>query len=127
MISRIRIFKYIEKKYGVKPDYPFESDPSLPIFRHRDNRKWFALIMDVDRARLGLPGEGSVDIINVKVSDPLLTDILVQQEGYVRAYHMNRRHWISILLDGTAAFEDICRLIDESFDVTASKAKRKQL
>ena len=116
------IFRYVKKKYGVEPDYPFSTAYGFPVLRHEDSRKWFAIIMDVQKDKLGLMETGRVDIINVKLSDPLLADMLIAMPGY----HISRGNWISILLDGTVPFEDICRWIDESYVVTASKQKRQK-
>ena len=62
---REEIFQYVKKKYKVEPDYPFSTAPTYPVLRHKDNRKWFALIMDIPREKLGLEGSEHVDIINV--------------------------------------------------------------
>lgn len=125
MISRERIFRYVKKKYGVEPDYPLPTAPSFPVLRHTDNRKWFALIMDVPKEKLGLQGIDRVDIINVKLGDPLLVDLLIHQEGYFKGYHIRGGNWVSILLDGTVPFKDVCRMVDESFLTTASKQKKQ--
>lgn len=124
------IFEYVKKKYKVEPDYPFKSGRTpiaYPVLRHEDNRKIFALFMDVPKGKLGLEGEERVDIVNVKPGDPLLADMLSQQPGYFHGYHISRGSWISILLDGTVPFEDICRWIDESYVITASKQKKGKL
>lgn len=121
------IFKYVKKKYGVEPDYPLPMAQGFPVMRHEDNRKWFAIIMDVPREKLGLVGTERVDVINVKLGDPLLADILSQQPGFFHGYHISRGSWISILLDGTVPFDDICRWIDGSYIVTASKQKRHKI
>ena len=57
----------------------------------------------------------------------MFAEMLTQQTGYFRGYHLNRRNWISVLLDGTVPVSDICVLIDESFLVTASKQNRQKL
>lgn len=127
---REKIFEYVKKKYGTEPDYPFISGRTpiaYPVLRHEDNRKIFALFMDVPMDKLGLDGTERVDIINVKMGDPLLADMLSQQTGYFHGYHISRGNWISILLDGTVPFEDICRWIDESYVVTASKQKKQKM
>ena len=97
------------------------------VFRHADNRKWFGIIMNVRRNKLGLDGEEKVDILNVKLSDPLLVDMLVRQAGYLRGYHISRGNWVSILLDGTVLFDDICGWLNESFMTTASKQKKQKV
>lgn len=124
---RDEIFKYAKKKYGTEPDWPFSTAPDYPVLRHGDNRKWYALFMYIPRNRLGLDGDQYVDIVNVKLSDPLFVDILVQQEGYFRGYHISKGNWISILLDGTVPLEEIYPLIDESYMVTASRQKRQKV
>ena len=118
---REKIFQYVKKKYKTAPDYPFRTAPTYPVLRHADTRKWFALIMDIPREKLGLKGTEYVDIINVKLGDPMLADMLVRQLGYFYGYHISRSSWISILLDGTVPFKEICQWIDESYAVTASR------
>ena len=124
---REEIFKYVKKKYGTEPDYPLPTAQGFPVLRHEDNRKWFAIIMDVPREKLGLEGAERVDVLNVKMGDSMLADILTQQTGYFRGYHISRGNWISILLDGTVPFGDICKWIDESYVVTASKQKKQKI
>ena len=96
------------------------------VFRHSDNRKWFALVMGVRKDKLGLSGEGYVDVMNLKVDDMFLREMLTQQDGIMPAYHMNKQHWISVLLDGTVAEKKIFELIDISFAATASKKSQRK-
>ena len=100
------IIAYVKKKYGAMPENLWMRYPNYAIFRHEDNGKWFALMMDVEKNKLGLPGNDAVDILNVKLADPILTDLLVQQPGYMRGYHIARGNWISILMDGTVPLKD---------------------
>ena len=62
-MTRQQIFTYAKTKYGTEPDYPW-SDTNA-VLRHRDNRKWYGLVMEVGREKLGLPGGGLVDVLNV--------------------------------------------------------------
>lgn len=124
---REKLFVYIKEKYKASPEYLWRRYPNYAVFRHGDNQKWFALVMDVQGHKLGLDSEEFVDILNVKMGDPFLTDILVQQEGFFRGYHISRGNWVSILLDGTAAFEEICKWLEESYMVTASKETKHKL
>ena len=123
---REAVFDYISKKYHVSPEFLWKRYPDYAVFRHEDNKKWFALVMDVRREKLGLPGDGWVDIVNVKVDDPMYADILVRQEGFFRGYHISRGNWISILLDGTVPLENVCGMIDTGYLVTASKQKKEK-
>lgn len=119
------VFGYIKEKYKISPEYPWRRDKTSAVFRHEDNRKWFALVMEVQRSRLGLFGEECVDIINLKTEDLFFRDMLIKEEGVMPAYHMNKLHWITVLLDGTLPEERIYDLIDLSYAATASARKKE--
>lgn len=121
------VFNYIKKKYKVLPEYPWRKYDMNAVFRHTDNNKWFALVMEVGREKLGLPAGEDVDVINLKIDDPFFKDVLLQEDGILPAYHMNKFHWISVLLDGTVAWERVYDLIDMSFAATASSKKKKKI
>ena len=101
MAQRQNVIDYIHEKYGAEIEYLWMRYPSYGIFRHADNQKWYALMMDVPRSKLGQPSDEIVDILNVKLDDPLLRDFLVQREGFLPGYHISRGNWISIVLDGS--------------------------
>ena len=121
------VIAYVKEKYGASPENLWMRYPNYAIFRHADNGKWFALMMDVEKNKLGLPGNDVVDILNVKLSDPFLVDLLAQQPGYMRGYHIARGNWISILMDGTVPRKDLCRWVDESYLATASVRQKKKM
>lgn len=127
MTYRDRLFDYVKKKYNAAPEYLWRRYPDYAVFRHADNRKWFGLVMNVRRDKLGLEGNEVTDILNIKLSDPFLADLLVQQPGYLRGYHISRGNWVSVLLDGSVPFEEICRWLDESYVATASGEKKRKL
>ena len=124
---REQIVDYVKRKYKAEPENLWMRYPDYAIFRHADNQKWFGLVMDVKKKNLGMDGDEVVDILNVKLADPLLADLLIQQPGYFRGYHISRGNWVSILLDGSVIFEDICRWLDESYMATASKEEKQKL
>lgn len=122
-----KLFAYIRKKYHAAPEYLWARYPEYAVFRHGDNRKWFAVFMDIPGTRLGLESNAFTDILNVKMGDPLLADFLVQQKGVFRGYHISRGNWISVLLDGTVAYEEISGWLDESYLATASRETKQKL
>ena len=123
---REQLFAYVKKKYKAAPEHLWSRYPDYAIFRHADNKKWFGLVMNIRRKNLGLDGEDVVDILNVKLPDPRLVDLLVQEPGYFRGYHISRGNWVSILLDGTVPFEDVCRWLAESYVTTASRETKQK-
>lgn len=114
---RKEIEKYINETYDALQEYPWKSNPNYTTFKHSDNKKWFALIMDVPFNRLKIDKEGMVNVINLKCI-PEMIGGLRYEKGILPAYHMNKEHWITVLLDGTVTKKRICNLIDLSYDLT---------
>ena len=94
------------------------------MFRHANNRKWFALVMEVSRDKLGLAGTEKLDIVNFKC-DPILISSLRGETGIFPAYHMNKASWITVALDGSVPAETIELLLDVSYELTKPKPRRK--
>ena len=123
-MTRSEFFSHVSDTYGITPDYPFEGDFVTAVLRHTGNRKWFAIAMSIPRAKVGLAGEGSMDTVNLKVS-PEMIPSLVSEAGVFPAYHMNKSHWVTVALDGTASDEMVAFLVGVSFDLTASKRPKR--
>ena len=123
-MTREQLFRHVREAFGVEADYPFVGGPESAVLRHPANGKWFGLVMNVTRAHLGLPGEGRLDVLNVK-ADPILVASLRQAPGFLPAYHMNKAHWLTILLDGGADDSQILALLEESWERTRPRARRR--
>lgn len=119
-MNRNQIIGFISDEFNVQGEQLWLNFPDYLVFRNERNKKWFAVLMDVERSRLGLAGEGRVDIVNLKC-DPILTGSLRGARGYLPAYHMNKNSWISVLLDGTARDEEIADLLRLSFETIDAK------
>ena len=72
-----------------EPDYPWNDWNA--VLRHTDNNKWYGVIIEVDRSKLGMDGTGVVDVLNVKC-DPTIIGMLRMQPGFYPAYHMNKEN-----------------------------------
>lgn len=116
-IYREQLFEYAQERYQAEPEYLWRKFPSDAILRQRKNNKWFAVIMNISAEKLGLPTNEKVDILNVKC-EPELIGSLRKMEGYFPAYHMNKDNWITILLNGSVAKEDVFKLLDLSYELT---------
>ena len=126
-MDRQMVFDYIKQKYGTEPEYPWRRYDTNAVFRHADNNKWFALVMDIQKDKIGLAGKEYVDVVNLKMNDPFFRDLITQESGIMPAYHMNKIHWISVLLDGTVPEKTVFDLIDMSFMATASAKKKAKI
>ena len=109
------LIRYVAERFSTDPEYPWDDENF--IFRHRGNRKWFAVAMRVSYQRLGICREGIADIVDVKCG-PLLMDVYRRLPGVLPGYHMNKDNWITLLLDGTAEDETIRELFELSYDLT---------
>ena len=119
-MNRKELEAYILNHYSTEPDYPWSDTPRAAVFRHAGNRKWFALMMELPRGRLGLPGAEPLDIVNFKCN-PILIASLHGETGIFPAYHMNKEKWVSILLCGPSADDEIKELIEFSYQLTSSR------
>ena len=116
-MNREEMISYINENYNSNTDFPWAKHPSYQVFRHIKNKKWFAVIMTIPKNKLGLESDENVDIVNLKC-DTALIDGLIKEEGIFPAYHMNKKHWVSVALDGSCLSDKIKMLLDISFNLT---------
>ena len=113
---------YCIDTYGTSPDYPFDDLFESAVFRHRDNRKWYAIVMKVSRCKFGFDSDELIDVVNLKLPTEMFGSFGAA-DGVYPAYHMNKLHWISVLLPD--APEDMVQfLVNVSFEATKSVMKR---
>ena len=117
MIERQEILAYAKEKFNTDPDYPWSKYPDYAVLRHEGNGKWYGLIMKVPGIKLGLTEKGNVDILDLKC-DPTLNGILRSEQGILSAYHMNKKHCITIVLHSSFPKQEIYNLINFSYDLT---------
>lgn len=117
VIRRDEIFTYAKEAYAIEPDYPWARTPDYAILRHTGSRKWFAAIINITADKLKLPGHDLIDALLLKC-DPIVIGSLRTEPGILPAYHMNKEHWITVLLDGSCPREQVFKLIDFSYDLT---------
>ena len=118
-----KLFAYAKDTYQSEPEYHWTKIPEAAVLRNIKNQKWYALFMQIGKNKLGMKETESVWIVNLKC-DPLFIGSLLEMDGYYPAYHMNKNHWISILLDGTVEEEQIKNLLDLSYQLTDNRRKK---
>ena len=123
-LQRERITQYMQDAYGTEAEYLWADSPDSAVFRHPASKKWYAIIMRVLPERLGLQGEQALDVMNVKCSTIMIGSLL-STKGFLPAYHMNKSHWISIVLDGSVSDNQITPLLELSYDSVAPKRRKK--
>ena len=123
-MTKNQFLEYCFNTYGTSPDYPFDEDFETAVLRHGDTRKWYAIVMRVPRRKFGSDSDEVIDVVNLKLPTEMFGSFGAA-EGVYPAYHMNKLHWVSILLPD--APEDVVRfLVSVSFELTEQKKKRVQ-
>lgn len=117
-MTRAELIRSVALTYSAEPEYPWHDDNC--VFRHAGNRKWFALVLRVPYRRLGLNRDGWADLVNLKCN-PLLMGSYRDQPGVLPGYHMNKEHWLSVLLDGSAEDEALRELLAISYELTRGR------
>ena len=110
------VVEHIKSEYGANPEFLWpDRYPGYAVFRHDDNKKWFALVATIYSKSLGLKEDKAIDVINLKFDKNQTYDFAETSDHIFPAYHMNKNNWITILLDGTLPNEMIFNLIEKSF------------
>jgi len=138
-----RIARRVLAEFGEKPVFPFKKIEGAGVFENPDNGKWYGLIMEVDRNKLKKPetlsggkARGSsqntgstedmpkhmTEAMNVKVRPETVPE-LTKREGIYECYHMNKKHWVTVVLEDEVPDEDIMSLLRESRSFTLGKRR----
>lgn len=114
------VIEYAYQKYGESCEYLWERSPDNGILRRKDNRKWYAALLTVAGNKVGLSTDRAVEIVDLRAREEDVKKLLCRR-GFAPAYHMNKKHWITVLSDGAAEFSAIEKLIDESRELALKK------
>lgn len=110
-----RIAQFIKEKYDDYPEFLFNED-TTGVFRNLCNRKWYGIIMHINTNKIGASNNEN-DVLDVKLDSNLIEN-LISKKGYYKAYHMNKKNWITIILDDTLSDKEIFSLIEQSHKFT---------
>lgn len=111
-----RINDYIYGTYNGVPEFLWPNIPSYGAYRLKDGKKWYAVIGSVPLYKIDHTADSAkeVEVINVKADKDKVGGLL-SQTGFYPAFHMNKKCWVSIILDDTLADGEIQKLIDGSY------------
>lgn len=108
------VLNYMMEYYGTEPEAPWQKYPKYLTFKTANTKKWYAVYMNIPFSLLGLKGCGEANIINVKVN-PEDVDAYIDGKNFFLAYHMNKKHWLTILLHKESPIDTVKELIDKSY------------
>ena len=113
---------WIKNQFGAEPDYPWPDDAPYSFVFRCPNEKWFALVMRIKYRQLGLTGDEAVWVVNMKAEQDTIPT-LIDQKSIFPAWHMNKKHWITVLLTAATDFEKLCELTQKSYELVEKKIK----
>lgn len=112
---------YIEAQYGREPEYLWERSPDDAIFRRADNQKWFGGIFHVRQNKIEPSAADTiVEVLDIRCA-PDVIDFIADKKLIFPGWHMNKRHWITIILDGRMDMAQIYSLLDNSYELAKAK------
>ena len=122
-MTKQQFLEYCLNIYNTSPDYPFDEDFETAVLRHTDNKKWYAIVMRVSRRKFGLDSDEVFNVVILKLPTEMFGSFSAA-DGVYPAYHMNKLHWISVILPD--APDDVVQfLVNVSFEATKYRKKTK--
>lgn len=109
-----QIVAYVQAKYGDEVEFLWKKSPKNGILRRKDTEKWYAAILSVSQSKIGFTTNEKVEIIDLRIQ-PEKIDDLIDGVHYLPGYHMNKKSWYTICLDGSLSIAEIESRIDESY------------
>jgi predicted DNA-binding protein (MmcQ/YjbR family) len=122
-MTKQQFLSYCLNTYGTSPDYPFDDWMESAVLRHANNKKWYAIVLRVSRRKFGIDSDEVIDVVNLKLPTEMFGSFGAA-DGVYPAYHMNKLHWISVLLPD-APYDVVKFLLNASFEATKDKRKRQ--
>lgn len=110
----VALIAYVREKYGDELEYLWDKFPDNAVWRRKDNEKWYGALLTVSRRKLGIPSDEIVEIIDLRIALEEM-DNLIDNACFFPGWHMNKKHWYTIILDGTVSTDEICRRVDKSY------------
>ena len=109
------IVDYIKNKYGDELEFLWEKSPKNAVIRRKSSNKWYVVILTISKRKLNLDSDEIIEVINLhNIAEEI--EKFIDNKRYFPAYHMNKKHWCTICLDGTVELEEIYKLIDISYE-----------
>ena len=110
------IVAYVKNKYGDELEFLWEKSPKNAVVRRKSSNKWYAVILTIPKRKIGLESDEFIEVINLH-NIPKEIEKLIDYKRYFPAYHMNKKHWCTICLDGTIELKEIYKKIDISYEL----------
>lgn len=113
-----KLIVYVRETYGDELEFLWKKFPHDAVWRHKETGKWYGALLTAKEKSLAFDvrstEEGEREVLDVKC-DPARVKDVVDGKTVLNGYHMNKKSWITVLLDGSVPFERVTELLDESY------------
>ncbi|MCY7008011.1 MmcQ/YjbR family DNA-binding protein [Fusobacterium simiae] len=110
------IIEYAKNKYGDELEFLWEKLPNNAVLRRKSTNKWYIVILTISKKKLGIDDDEIIEVINLHNTAEEV-ERSIDYKKYFLAYHMNKKYWYTICLDGTVELEEIYKKIDISYEL----------
>lgn len=109
-----QIIAYVRETYGDDLEFLWKRFPENAVLRRKDSGKWYAALLRLSGSKLGLATKETIEILDLRIK-PEEIEATVDNLRFFPGYHMNKRHWYTICLDGSVPPEEIYARLDASY------------
>ncbi len=110
----LRLLAHAAEVYGDEPEFLWESTPGNGILRRKDSGKWYAALLTIPKSKLGFDSGQITEIVNLHAAPAQVEDLRKRPDIYP-GWHMNKKSWYTILLDGSVDNAELFDLLAESY------------
>ena len=108
------LIEYVRTTHADELEYLWEKFPDNAVWRRKDTTKWYGALLTVSKRKLGIKSDEMVEIIDLRIA-PENMDALIDNKFYFPGWHMNKKNWYTVILDGSVSLEELHGRIGESY------------
>lgn len=112
------VIEFVREIYGDELEFLWARFPDNAIWRRKDNKKWYGAILSVLGKKIGLESDKMEEIIDLRMN-PAEAETILSRDNYYPGWHMNKRSWYTLVLDGGIPDEELKERIRESYELAA--------
>ena len=105
------IIETARTEWSEEPEFLWDKFPDYAVFRRRDTDKWYALVARLPADKVGGKAHELVEIVNLRRTEGM------ERDQFLPAYHMNKKTWTTIVLDGAIPLPGIITFLVASRNV----------
>ena len=106
--------EFVRETYGDELEFLWTQFPDNAVWRRKDNRKWYGAILTVEGRKLGLESERIEEIVDLRM-DPKEAEEILLRANYYPGWHMNKKSWYTLILDGSISDGELKERLGESY------------